>query len=492
LPLGYKRLYTREPMAALPHYVPGEDADCDKILAGAYADYKASFTLTGDPSKYQVPPGQELLPFQAGFIDYAMQRPHTLLGDEMGTGKTVQAIALANEMRARRMLIVCPANVRTQWAGMIRDWTMQARPSIYPIGKTQDGVSPSANWTIVSYDLTRSAPIYRALMKLDFDMMICDEAHALKTVDSGRSRQVLGDLRGEVEGLASRCERTLTMTGTPLPNRPRECYNLARHQCWEAVDWMSEDAFQHRFNPSISFGDHVEERTGRLPELHARLRTHFMCRRLLDDVQPQLPEMTCELTYLEPNGAINKVLRAEKLLDIDINQLDDADMTTRGHIAEVRHEMGLAKVPRILEHVRMLMDGGLNKVVLACYHRDVMDQLAEKLKAYGVASIRGGQTTNARDREKFRFIRDPECGVLLLQLNTAAGVDGLQEVCHQGVFVEASWVPGDNDQVMRRLKRMGQDKHSFWQFAVAPGSLDEKILGKHIYKSRTTGKVLDG
>lgn len=318
--------------------------------------------------------------------------------------------------------------------------------------------------------------------------------HYLKTSDSKRTRATFGDLAGTIEGVSSRAEKIVGLTGTPLPNRPRECYMLARHMCWDAIDWLSEEAFERRFNPSMKlWTGKVLEEVGRMPELRARLRCNFMVRRLKKKVLTQLPEQQYELTYIEPNGEIRKVLKAESMLHIDVERLEDMDMATRGHIATVRREMGVAKIPRIVEHISMLLDGGLPKVVVAAYHKEVMAALAGKFARFGCATITGGQSPMAREREKARFIQDPRCRVILGQLLAAGeGVDGLQRVCSHGVFAEADWTPKTNDQFAARLWRMGQSRGVLWQFLVAPGSLDERILGRAIGKAHNIHKTLDG
>lgn len=486
-------LITREPYAAVHHIGAARDDVTRNRLAPLAESYASSLAEVAD-NRYPSPPGMTPLPFQIAGINYALSRAHPLIGDEMGLCKTSTSIMMANEMQAERVLVVCPASVRLQWQKEVRAWSTLKKLWTYPILKSADGVSPFANWTFVSYDLMRHEQIHAALSKLRFDMLVLDECHYLKTSDSGRTRACFGDLAGKFEGIASRAERVVGLTGTPLPNRPREAYTLARHMCWEAIDWLSEQGFERRFNPSAKlWTGKILEEVGRMPELRARLRCNFMVRRLKKKVLKQLPEQQYELTYIEPNGAIRKVLKAESLLGVDIDRLDDMDMVTRGHIATVRREMGVAKVPRIVEHVSMLIEGGLPKVVVAAFHREVMTTLAEKFSRFGCAIITGGQTPMQREREKARFIHDPNCRILLGQLLAAGeGVDGLQKVCAHGVFAEADWTPKTNDQFAARLWRMGQSRGVLWQFLVAPGSLDERILGRAIGKAHNIHKTLDG
>jgi SNF2 family DNA or RNA helicase len=403
---------------------------------------------------------------------------------------------VSNCLNAGKVLVACPANARSQWADNVKIWSTMKNVyrKIHVIYRSTDGVDPFAAWTILSYDLLRNPVIYEKLLEMGFDIFIPDEAHALKTILSLRSQAAFGSLDGKIAGIASVSKKILPMTGTPLPNRPRECYNMARHLCWDSIDWLSEDDFIRRYNPSSTMmTGHVVEYNSRLPELRARLRCNFMVRRKKRAVLPQLPPEWHELVHIQSNGAIQQVLKAESLLNIDVDAVLPTDFQTKGHIAVVRHQMGVAKTPRCLEHIKSLMEGGLPKLMVVAYHRKVMETLYEKLASWQPAMIIGGQTPRRRDREKMRFIEDPKCQILIAQINAAGeAMDGLQAVCSYGVFVEASWTPKDNEQVSARLIRMGQNHGILWQYLISPESLDEKILGKSIKKGQIIHVTLDG
>lgn len=69
------------------------------------------------------PPGCQLLPFQRGGVAYALQRAGTLLGDDMGCGKTCQAIGFINaKPDIDLVIVVCPASVRINWLRELQKW----------------------------------------------------------------------------------------------------------------------------------------------------------------------------------------------------------------------------------------------------------------------------------------------------------------------------------------------------------------------------------
>lgn len=457
--------------------------------------------------RFLMPADKELIPFQRAGIAYALDTPGgVLIGDEPGLGKTVQAIVVANEIQAGRVIVVCPGSVRLQWEAMIRAWqTIELRPVIRVIKRAIDGVNPYANWTIVSYELMAKPEVHEQLLKLKPDLLVLDEAHYCKTVDSNRTRAAFGRLDEPGSGLAAASQKVLALTGTPLPNRPKEGYTLARALAWESIDFMSEVSYSFAFNPSVrvskqtpegTWQHRVEERSGRLLELQARLRGNFMVRRLEKNVQTQLPQERYHVTYIEPDGAIRKVLKAEEPLLLrlkDFEDLEGLSIEDKAHIATLRREMGEAKIPRVADHIKTILAGSHgSKLLVFAYHRSVLKGLYERLEAFGPALYWGGMSPTAQHGAKVRFLNDPKCRVWLGQINASgAGLDGLQDVSSHILFAEFSWVPGDNAQAVRRLKRIGQQKSVLAEFAIAPGGLCEKILGKSLDKLATITTALD-
>ena len=492
-------LFTREPYCAATFWEYATAA-AKQQLGGIYAEIEASWRATSN-GHFRCPPDKELWPFQKADLEYALRRKNTLVGDQPGLGKTPIAICYANEIGARRVLVVCPASIRIQWVNKIREWSTMPYPMIvHPILHSRHGVHPEANWTVVSYELARTEAIGKALAKGRYDVIIIDEAHYLKTIDSRRTRAVFGGGENRTfEPLVSRAENILALTGTPLPNRPREAYTLARSLCFDSIDWASEEHFNSRFNPSIR-GERVDpvsgrtiifndERTGRHSELQNRLRGNFMVRHLKREVMPQLKMPVYDIIQLEETGPVKQALEAERLLDIDPEALEGADMTALGHIAVVRRMMGIALAPQIASYVDMIINGGEEKLVLFCWHIEVANMLEKALHKHGVIRVSGVADKSRKVQE---FIRNPAKHIILGNtLTLGTGTDGLQEVCSHAILAEPDWVNGNNEQAFDRLDRGGQTRTVQGDIMVAPGSFAEKVLASALRKNQITHRALD-
>ena len=439
-------------------------------MAGIQEQINASRALDGP--NIACPSGEELAKYQKASVGYALGRHNTLIADEPGTGKTAEAICFANEIKARRSLVICPANIRGQWDEAIRRWTLMQWPyQIHNIINSKSGVNPNANWTIVSYDLARTEAIGTQLAAQRYDVGIFDEVHYLKTIDTKRTRAIFGGGENrKFVPFADKCERMVALSGTPIPNRPKEAYTLARGLCFDAIDWLSEERFYDRFNPSVRrekldpktgqvIGFWTDERSGRHAELQNRMRANFMVRHLKRDVLTQLKLPSYDIVRAEETGPVRAALAAERLLDLDPDKLVGNSSLFGGAVATVRRLMGEALAPQVVKYADMLLFGGVEKLVIFGWHKSVLDILEKGLHKWGVLRVDGSTGGTAKSLAVSLFQKDPKYHVLignLLSLGT--GTDGLQNASSNAIIAEPSWVPGENVQAIDRLDRRGQKR----------------------------------
>ena len=276
---------------------------------------------------------------------------------------------------------------------------------------------------------------------------------------------------------------------------------LARGLDHAAIDWMSEDRFNERFNPSAMIEGvrddgskyrFVDERTGRHSELQNRLRGNFMVRHLKKDVMPQLQMPVFDIIRMEETRAIKQALAAESLLDFDPDNFEGANAAIIGQIAAVRRQMGVAMAPSVADYVEMLLLGGDTKLVLFAWHIEVLNILCERLARYGVVRIDGSTPPAKRDFNVKQFINNPDVQLIVGNMQSmGVGTDGLQLVSNHALICEPDWAPANNVQAFDRLNRGGQSRSVQGDILVAPGSIAERVLSSALRKLHTTHKSLD-
>jgi len=209
-------------------YALADLGDCPE-LAAYRREIDLSRALDGIGTR-KLPPGLELWDYQKATLDYLLARGGGINGDQPGLGKTPTSIAFCNEVEAQRVLVIVPASVRIQWGERIREWSTIPNCKIAVMLKVKDGIHPTANYQVLSYDAARNPAIIKAISKIKWDVLICDEAHKMKNIDALTTRAVLGNNRGEYQhgdikmpAIANYCKRKIALTGTLLLNRPSEC-----------------------------------------------------------------------------------------------------------------------------------------------------------------------------------------------------------------------------------------------------------------------------
>ncbi|MGA2403841.1 MAG: SNF2-related protein, partial [Syntrophobacteraceae bacterium] len=232
----------------------------------------------------------ELLPYQLDGIAFAAGAGRAILADDMGLGKTIQGVGvaefLAREAGITRVLVVCPASLKSQWRIEIERFT--DRPVQMVLGgsgsRAVQYAADSAFFTICNYEqVVRDID---SIERARWDMIILDEGQRIKNWEAKTSRTI--------KGLKSRF--ALVLSGTPLENRLDELYSVV-----EFID-------NRRLGPAFQFFStyRVVDEKGKilgyknLDELRERLKP-ILLRRTRKDVMQDLPARTTEIRRIPPS-----------------------------------------------------------------------------------------------------------------------------------------------------------------------------------------------
>jgi len=166
------------------------------------ASVEASRSAIAADIAIPLPAGRKLLPYQSSGVAYALAREATLIGDEMGLGKTIQAIAVANATAPRRILVICPASLKLNWRNEINAWqTLDLPVRVINAG---DDVTDTDGWNVINFDICHR---YQEFLKgVEWDLVVIDECHRLKSQSAQRSLAIFGGertLRREAGGARS-------------------------------------------------------------------------------------------------------------------------------------------------------------------------------------------------------------------------------------------------------------------------------------------------
>ena len=414
----------------------------------------------------------DLLPYQVeGAVWLAAQRGG-LLADEMGLGKSAQAIVACDAINAERILVVCPASARINWEREFKRFSTQQRTTTV---LSTGGKTPLGALTICSYELATRKGTNTLLRAVNWDVLILDEAHYLKTPDAQRTHAVYGK-----KGLVRSAKRTYALTGTPAPNNASELWTLLYTFGATQLGYLN---FIDRYCITDQMGRVQGNNLFTIHELKQKMNK-VMMRRMKTEVLKDLPPITFGDVTVEaspvnvarwfPNQPDLKAELAHQeamvraVLDQDEEALGDTHVTT------LRRYTGLAKVPAAIEMLKTEFEGGLDKIVVFAVHRDVVTLLKEGLSIFNPVVVFGGTSMADRQAAVDRFQKDPACRVFIGNV-TSAGTAITLTAASNVLFVEASWTPADNAQAAMRVHRIGQSRPCLVRYVTLQGSIDEAV-----------------
>lgn len=445
-----------------------------------------------------------LLPFQKTGVEFLASRTTAYLADEMGAGKTVQTIRALDTVYDWPVLIICPAIARGHWAREIAKWSVFS-PDVYVVETSQD-TALCTGVNIVSFNLA-IGPDHVELLAQPWGCVVIDEAHYLKSARAKRTKIIL-------KKTVRQARRVWCLSGTPAPNHAGELYPIVATLFPGALTDVKKgyDGFVRRFckgyNDGFSF-----RITGskNIPLLRSLLKPYLL-RRLKKDVTT-LPELEYrhyavdagqiaytawfpEHRFGEVDDVITRVRKQEDIVESVFNQatfkkdtIPSLDGLGDG-IVTWRRWTGLAKVHSGIRYCDWLFERGVKKLVVMCWHRDVIKEVVRLMPNRGATALWGGTPAKKRDKIIWKFQNDYKMQVVVCQI-AAAGIAIDLTAAHHIVFFETDWVPGNNAQAVMRCHRLGQEKKVVAHFLSLRNSVDQKISRAVERKTRELVELFD-
>lgn len=411
--------------------------------------YKLSYA-TNSEIVLKEPEGLSYRPHQKAGIEFCLLAKNVLVADEQRTGKTPTALGVINNLpNLNKILIICPKTAKFGWneecgRWLIKDYKMQMVSSQTPVDKT-------ANIYIINYD---NLHIQTDLMKMTFDLVIGDEIHLVKNLDTRRAKFFF----------AINADKKIGMSGTPLLNQPQDLLTVLQ---WLDPFWKDFSIFRGKFANQAGISISLEE-------VKDLARSSLLLRRL------------------QAQGIFDAEPIEKRLVTLPVTEeakpLVEAELRDLTQYAKVRRELGLTKVQYALNHIETYSTEG-EKLVVFAWHKDVIKRIGTSLGNKAV-TIFGESTDKERKEAVHRFQNDPKCTTFLGSIAAASMALNLSVASHI-VFVECEWSKGLMEQAEERCSDKLQKRQVFIEYLVYENSLDYKILSKNALKEMNSDKALD-
>lgn len=389
-------------------------------------------------------------------------RQSFMLGDEMGLGKSVQALTIAAidfEMgSASKVLVVAPASLKWNWAAEIAEHTHFTCLVLerWNATKRSEAIRDfTEDILIVNYE--QVVAHVSELNAVGFDIAIIDEAHYLAGHRSKRTRACHG----------LQVKRFFLLSGSFLLDQVDDLWSPLK---LVTNEFPSYYAFLNRYAVFGGYKDkdivgikNEAELVARLDEVMLRrekkdvldlpekvhipivVELHPEQRKLYDKARDELLiEVPDDPKPLELENALTKMLRLKQICGTTATIPGYGDNSVKLDVA----------TERACELVR---NG--HKVVIFTQFREVLRCMADRLRANGVPVYEMHGDVKIEDRVP--LVREweaaPRPGVVVAMLQVA-GVGLNMTAARHAIFLDKLWVPSLNAQAEDRLHRIGADK----------------------------------
>jgi superfamily II DNA or RNA helicase len=441
----------------------------------------------------------KLYPYQKEGMLHLACTGRALLADEMGLGKTVQAIAAAELLRDEglvdRVLVVCPASLKTEWEEQIAFFT--GKKAVPLFGNRHERLSEyrkPTEYLLCNYEQIR-VDVKDINEQFQPDLVILDEAQRIKNWPTKTARSVK-QLRGPY---------AFVLTGTPMENRLEELFSL--------VDFIDPHHFGNleRFQREYAEWDAEHGRLvpANLDKLHRALR-QLMMRRRKADVESNLPgrsdkTLFCGMTdeqrkrygeFEEKVARLLLILNTRPLTkdELERMQLLLGCMRMQCDTPYIQDPdcRDCPKLDELKDVLTDLLEEQDTQIIIFSEWVRMLELVGELLETLDIGYARhiGKIPQKKRAEQLKRFKNDPECQVLLASESGGVGLN-LQNA-NVVINLDLPWNPAKLEQRIARAWRKHQKRDVRVFHLVAADSIEENMIGKLAFKTALAEAALDG
>ncbi|MGL6339510.1 MAG: DEAD/DEAH box helicase [Waterburya sp.] len=440
----------------------------------------------------------ELRDYQQEGFDWLSRLAHwgvgACLADQMGLGKTLQALALILSHAAKgATLIIAPTSVCMNWISEAQKFAPTLNPIQFGYGDRQQTLDDlqSFDLFICSYGLLQQEEVASMLAEVEWQTIVLDEAQAIKNMTTKRSQAAM-KLQGKFK---------LITTGTPIENHLGELWNLFRFLNPGLLGSWEE------FNQRLAIPIEKNQDKQAKKQLK-KLIQPFILRLTKTQVLEELPsrtEITLHVDLSSEEMAFYEALRQKaiaKLTDSDANagtkhlQVLAEIMTLRRACCNTRLVMADSSLPSAkLEVFGEILEELLENQHKALVFSQFVDHLhiiRDYLEQNNISYQYLDGSTPAKQRKiRVDKFQGGEGDIFLISLK--AGGTGLNLTAADYVIhMDPWWNPAVEDQASDRAHRIGQQRPVTIYRLVTKDTIEAKIVELHHHKRDLADSLLEG
>ena len=422
-----------------------------------------------------------------------------ILADEMGLGKSIQTLCFIRRILENnedsKILIVTPTSLCYNWEKEINKFTKEINYHIFTEtrNKRRENIENiKTNIYITSYGLLREDTEY--YKKLDFTLMVIDEAQNIKNPTTGITKAV--------KSINSKTK--IALTGTPLENSLTEL--------WSIFDFIMPGFFGSikEFNDKYGIKEIEDEQDNqKLKELNKQI-SPFILRRKKKDVIVDLPDKIENNIYIDLNQEQKELYAA--LVEKTKQEMDDlikqeGFQKSRFKILElltrlrqicidpsIIYDNYKGESSKIEETIKVIKEVIANdhKILLFSSFKTALNIIEQRLIKEDISYyLIDGSVKSKKRMELVEKFNNDDTKIFLIMLKaggTGLNLTGADVVIHLDLW----WNPQVENQATDRAHRIGQKNTVEVIKLITKGTIEEKILELQQKKKALSDKIIEG
>jgi len=409
---------------------------------------------------------QALYPYQRDDVEFLLDKQRAIDGNPMGLGKTIEALAVLEQLNLKHTLIVCKHAYINEWFNQVTDWIGKdcLTPWEGPRDKL-DGLNLAGPpYVCINYDLLARRNYFLQLKQVPWQAIVFDEAHKIKNHKADRTKNAYL--------LGHKVPYIYHLTGTPIQNSPADLFPLfhlikprdySNYHAWINMFCVMEEQEIWMRGPngkpfSRIVRNIVQGERNHVEELNVLLHM-YMCRHEKRDVMPNLPPKQRRTIPVEL-GAERK--QYETMQDELFAMLDSGETVKSVNVAaQLVRLRQICLEPNLLstEDAKIatpsnktqalldLIDDADEKVLVFSFFEQYIRLLSKVLTERKIkhVTITGKRSPTENSLSEKQFQSDPETRVCMGTVGSMGECWTLTEA-KIVVFTDLFWNPAINEQ----------------------------------------------
>jgi len=404
-------------------------------------------------------------------FNLALKEPALFITDSMGLGKTMQSLNIMDYKKelglVNGVLVVCGIN------GTKYNWVEEINKHSYNNSQVIDGtkkrrlekIENCSNYfyNIINVESLRDEEILDLLVKKFNDKVlnavILDECHKMNNHKS-KQGSALHKLK---------CDYKIALTGTPITKRIDKIWNILH---WFGIIQESYWSFVKRYCVLGGYTGYDVVGYKNLDELHKKI-DKVQLRRTKEILD--LPPKIYEPIYVEMNKEQKRqyeIIKEGIIKDLETQETTFVNPAVA--TIKLRQFTDTLKVEPVKDLVEELLEDDRPVVIFSSY-KEPLYRLQKLLSTYNPILITGDISDSEEKQRLVNEFQNNPARKIIMGTIQALGTGFTLTKSHDVIFINKSWIVGENHQAEDRCHRIGTNDTVTIFTVLVKDSVDERV-----------------